>query len=62
MHGRTMSSKPNALPWLLLSAVIIALEFQCWLGNGAPDAHRPVTAVASVLFAAPIAVRRVWPS
>lgn len=42
-------------------AVIIGLELQCWLGNGVADAHRPVTAAASVLFAAPIAVHRVWP-
>ena len=42
--------------------VIIALELQCWLGNGIPDSHRPVTAVASVFFAAPIAIRRRWPS
>jgi signal transduction histidine kinase len=43
-------------------AVIVALELQCWLGNGIPEAHRPVTAIASVFFAAPIAVRRRWPS
>ncbi len=43
-------------------AVTIGLELQCWLRNGIPDAHRPVTAVAAVLFAAPIAVRRRWPS
>jgi signal transduction histidine kinase len=42
-------------------AVIIGLELQCWLGNGIPDAHRPVTAAASVLFAAPIAFRRSRP-
>jgi signal transduction histidine kinase len=41
--------------------VIIGLELQCWLGRGVPEAHRPVTAVASLLFAAPIAVRRLWP-
>jgi signal transduction histidine kinase len=43
-------------------AVTIGLELQCWLRNGIPDAHRPATAVAAVLFAAPIAVRRLWPS
>jgi signal transduction histidine kinase len=42
-------------------AVTVGLELQCWLGHGVPEAHRPVTAVASVLFAAPIAVRRRWP-
>lgn len=47
---------------IFASAVIIALELQCWLGDGVADAHRPVTAVASLLFAAPIAVRRVCPS
>ena len=41
-------------------AVIIALELQCWIGHWI-SAHRPITAVASVFFAAPIAVRRRWP-
>jgi signal transduction histidine kinase len=49
------------LDTILATAVVVGLELQCWLGLGVVDAHRAVTAVASLLFAAPIAVRRVWP-
>ena len=41
--------------------VIIGLELQCWLTPVAAGAHRPVSAVATLLFAAPIAVRRSQP-
>ena len=46
----------------LLAIVIIAeLELEIWLGRGIAESHRPLTAVAAVLFVAPLAVRRRWP-
>ncbi len=47
----------------LLAIVIIAeLEFEIWLGGGIAESHRPLSAVAAVLFVAPLAVRRRWPA
>ena len=46
---------------MLAIAVIAALELTCWLSPGLSNRDRTVTAIAAVLFAAPIAVRRVWP-
>jgi signal transduction histidine kinase len=47
----------------LLTIVIIAeLELEIWLGSGIAESHRPLTAVAAVLFVAPLAVRRRWPA
>ncbi|MDQ2896157.1 MAG: histidine kinase [Actinomycetota bacterium] len=47
---------------VLLAIVIIAeLELEIWLGSGLAESHRPLTAVAAVLFVAPLAVRRRWP-
>jgi signal transduction histidine kinase len=47
----------------LLAIVIIAeLELEIWLGSGIAESHRPLTAVAAVLFVAPLAVRRRWPA
>jgi signal transduction histidine kinase len=47
---------------LLATAVLLAVELTCWLSSGTSHSERIVTAAAAVLFAAPIAVRRVWPS
>jgi signal transduction histidine kinase len=41
---------------------IVAIELTCWLTPGVSTSDRLVTAIAAVLFAAPIAVRRVWPA
>jgi signal transduction histidine kinase len=47
----------------LLAIVIVAeLELEIWLGSGIAESHRPLTAVAAVLFVAPLAVRRRWPA
>jgi signal transduction histidine kinase len=46
---------------LLALAIAFELEFEVWLGSGIPASHRPVTAIAAVLYAAPIAARRRWP-
>ena len=43
-------------------AAIVAIELTCWLTSGISTSDRVITAVAAVLFAAPIAVRRVWPA
>ena len=47
---------------ILALAAIVAIELTCWLTSGVSASDRVITAVAAVLFAAPIAVRRVWPA
>ncbi len=47
---------------ILALAAIVAIELTCWLTSGVSASDRVVTAVATVLFAAPIAVRRIWPA
>jgi signal transduction histidine kinase len=47
---------------ILALAAIIAIELTCWLTPGISTSDRIITAVAAVAFAAPIAVRRVWPA
>jgi signal transduction histidine kinase len=47
---------------MLALAAITALELTCWLSPGLSNHDRTVTAIAAVLYAAPIAVRRVWPA
>jgi signal transduction histidine kinase len=47
----------------LLTIVIIAeLELEVWLGSGTAESHQRLTAVAAVLFVAPLALRRRWPA
>jgi signal transduction histidine kinase len=45
---------------LLTVAIIAELELEIWLDGTVPRSHRPLTAVAAVLFVAPLAVRRRW--
>ena len=47
---------------MLALAAITALELTCWLSPGLSNRDRSVTAIAAILQAAPIAVRRVWPA
>jgi signal transduction histidine kinase len=47
---------------ILAVVVLVAVELTCWLSPGISNSDRIVTAAAAVLFAAPIAVRRVWPA
>ena len=47
---------------ILALAAIVAIELTCWLSSGISTPDRVITAVAAVLFAAPIALRRVWPA
>ncbi|HEV2975774.1 MAG TPA: histidine kinase [Solirubrobacteraceae bacterium] len=47
---------------VLAAAIIGELELESWLAHGVSDADRLLTAVAAVLFASPIAVRRRWPA
>jgi signal transduction histidine kinase len=61
LRRRSAGFDPRIGDTIFAAAVILELELQCWLGGGVPDAHRPVTAVASAFFAAPIAIRRDWP-
>jgi len=53
---------PRAIDALLALATIAALELTCWLSPAVSSGDRTVTAVAALLQAAPIAVRRRWPS
>ena len=62
LRDRFTSFDRGVIDAVFAVVVIIGLELQCWLGDGVSDAHRPVTAAASVFFAAPIAIRRRWPS
>ena len=43
-------------------AAIVAIELTCWLTSGISTSDRVITAVAAVLFAGAIALRRVWPA
>ena len=47
---------------MLAGATVVALELTCWLSPGLSNGDRIVTAIAAVLQAAPIAVRRVCPA
>ncbi len=49
------------LDLLLSVAIITELELELWFGAGIPNSRRLFTALAAVLFAAPVAVRRRWP-
>ena len=58
LRDRLAARRPPRLDAILAVAAIVELELECWLGRGISDPDRLVTAVAAVLFAAPIAVRR----
>ena len=62
MLGMVARVDPLAVDSALALAAITALELTCWLTPGLTDRERTVTAIAAVLSAAPIAVRRVWPA
>ena len=47
---------------VLAILALVALELTVWLTSGTSTSDRIVTAAAAVLYAAPIAVRRVWPA
>ena len=61
-----VSRRPRADGWpadtALAVALVGALELQCWLSHGVSRHDQIVTAVASVLFAAPVAARRMAPA
>ncbi len=59
---RVGRADPRAVDSTLALAAITALELTCWLTPGVSNHDRTVTAIAAVLFGAPIAVRRVWPA
>jgi len=61
VRERLTGLDPARVDEIVAVAVIIELELESWLSHGYPAQHRLVIAVASVLFAAPIAVRRRWP-
>ncbi len=57
----------GAVDYRLLDAIvalaaIVAIELTCWLTPGTSTSDRVITAVAAVLFAGSIALRRVWPA
>lgn len=61
VHDRLGGLDPRFADATLALAAIIAIELTCWVTSGVSSPDRIVTAVAAVPFAAPIAVRRVWP-
>lgn len=56
--GRGNDRIPDAILAIL---ALVALELTVWLTSGTSTSDRIVTAAAAVLYAAPVAVRRVWP-
>ena len=47
---------------ILALAAIVAIQLTCWLSSGISTPDRVITAVAAVLFAGPIALRRACPA
>ncbi|HEY3728174.1 MAG TPA: histidine kinase [Solirubrobacteraceae bacterium] len=62
LRGPLAGPDRRRLDLLLAIAIAIALELEVWLDPDIPASLRPLTAVAAVLFAAPVAVRRPWPA
>ena len=62
LRDRVAGVDRTRLDAVLAIAIMIELELECWLARGVPNSHRPLAAVAVVLLAAPIAVRRRWPA
>lgn len=62
VRDRLGGADPRRVDALLALLAIVAIELTCWLTSGVSASDRVVTAVAAVPFAAPIAVRRVWPA
>jgi signal transduction histidine kinase len=60
LRDRVAGIDPRHLDVVLTLVFIIAIELECWLDRGI--SHRPLTAVAGALVAAPVAVRRSWPA
>jgi signal transduction histidine kinase len=60
--GRVAGLDSRRVDGMFAVAMIIELQLEYSLSGWIPSANRLVTAVAGVLFAAPIAVRRDWPS
>jgi signal transduction histidine kinase len=53
---------PKLVDAALAVAAAAAIVVTCWLSSGLSTPDRIVTAIAAVLYAAPIAVRRIWPA
>jgi signal transduction histidine kinase len=62
LRQRLAALDPMRADAIFALAMIIELELEAWLSSSVPESHRLATAVASVFFAAPIAVRRRFPS
>ena len=62
MRQRIGDVDARVVDGIVALATIVAIEVTCWLSSGISASDRVVTAIAAVLFAAPIAVRRVWPA
>jgi signal transduction histidine kinase len=62
LRGRPARIDGGHLDALLTIVIVAELELEIWLGRGVANSHRPLTAVAAVLFVAPFALRRRWPA
>jgi len=60
-HRTVRTLGPTAANALLTLALTAEMELETWLTSGLPASHRLITAVAVVLYAAPIVGRRKWP-
>ncbi len=62
VRDRVGGVEPRVVDAILALAVIVAIELTCWLTPGVSASDRVLTSLVAVMFAAPIAVRRVWPA
>jgi signal transduction histidine kinase len=60
-HRRIGALRPAALAALVTLALATEMEIEAWLASSLPPSHRLVTAVAVVLYAAPILCWCKWP-
>src|SRR5919108_940874 len=61
MHLRRFRPDPLKLDWAVAAALAVVSQIEVWLGNGA-EHHRLGVAIASLLMAATVAVRRLYPA
>jgi signal transduction histidine kinase len=61
LRERAWSIDGQRVDTIFAVVMIVELQLESWLNRGIPGSHRLVTAVACVLLAAPIAIRRYRP-
>jgi signal transduction histidine kinase len=61
LRERVGRLEPIVADGLLALALLVEIELEAWLDTVVPASHRPITAVAAVLYVAPVVFRRRWP-